>query len=77
MEINLSDKEFKMVVIKILTELGKRMNEQCENLNKEVENIKKSQTKVTQRKKTVTELKNTLWGWVVLVFNSRPDETEE
>lgn len=62
MEINLSDKEFKMVVIKILIELGKRTNEQCESLNKEVENIKKSQTKVTQLKKTVTELKKYTMG---------------
>ena len=35
MEIsNLPDKEFEVTVIKILTELGKRMDERRENFNK-------------------------------------------
>ena len=42
MEISdLPDKEFKVMVIKMLTELGKRMDELGENVNKETEKCKK------------------------------------
>ena len=42
MEIsNLPDKELKVMVIKMLTELGRRMEEHSENFNKELENIRK------------------------------------
>ena len=34
---NLPDKEFKSLVIRTLTELGKRIDEHSENLNKELE----------------------------------------
>ena len=37
---NLPDKEFKTLVIKMLTELRKRININSEHFNKEVENIK-------------------------------------
>ena len=47
---NLPDKEFKIILIKILIELGIRMDELSENFNKETENIKHSPT----------ELKNTI-----------------
>ena len=40
---NLPDKQFKELVIKMLTELGKRIDEHSENFNKEIENIKKNQ----------------------------------
>lgn len=46
------------MVIKIVTKLGRRMNEQSENFNKE--NIRKYQIKVTELKNTVTVLKNTV-----------------
>ena len=36
---NLSDKEFKVMIIKLLNKLKRRMNEQSEKLNKELENI--------------------------------------
>ena len=43
-EINNSpDKELKAIVVRMLTELGKRINEFSENFNKQVENIKKNQ----------------------------------
>ena len=43
-EINNSpDKELKVIVIRMLTELGKRINEFSENFNKQLENIKKNQ----------------------------------
>ena len=54
------------MVIKMLTELRRRMNEHNENFNKETENIRKNQTEI------INELKNTLEG-----FNSRLDEVEE
>ena len=53
------------MIIKILTELGKRKDEHSENFNKEMENIRKHQTEVTQ-------MKNTL-KW----FKLRPDGAEE
>ena len=57
MEIsNLPNKEFKVMIIKILTEL-RRMNEYSENFNQKLENIKKNQSEV---KNTITEMKNTL-----------------
>ena len=33
---NLPDKEFKVIIIKMCTELGKRMEENSENFNKEL-----------------------------------------
>ena len=40
---NLPNKEFKALVIRMLTELGKRTDEHSENFNKKQENIKKKQ----------------------------------
>ena len=73
MEIsNLPDKEFKVMVIEMLTECGRRMHKHSENFNKETENIKKYYTEVMELKNTITEPKITLGG-----FNSRLDKTEE
>ena len=41
-------KEFSAMVIKMLTNLGRRMDEHSENFNKETENIRKYQTEVTE-----------------------------
>jgi len=49
------------MVIKMLTELGKRMDEHSENFNKEIENVRKYQTEITELK-NMTELKNILGG---------------
>ena len=69
-EINsLPDKEYKLMVIRMLTELGRRINEHSENFNKELENIKKSQREL---KNTIMERKNSLEG-----SNNRVDDTEE
>ena len=44
-EINsLPDKEYKIIVIKMFTGLGRRIDEHSENFNKELENIKKNQS---------------------------------
>ena len=48
---NLPDKGPKAIVIKVLTELRKRIVEHGENFNKELENVKKSQSKL---KNTIT-----------------------
>ena len=43
MEIsNLPDKELKVMIIKMLTEHRRRMDEHSENFNKELENIKQT-----------------------------------
>lgn len=64
------------MVIKMLTELGRRMNEHSENLNKKIENIRKVQTEVIELKTIVGEpkkkKKKTLQG-----FNCRLEEAEE
>ena len=41
---NLPRKEFKVTILKIFTEHGKRMDEHSKNFNKKLENIKKNQT---------------------------------
>lgn len=52
---NLPDKEFKIRLIKILLELGIRMDELSENFNKESENIKHSPSEL---KNTIIAMKN-------------------
>ena len=53
---NLSDEEFKTLVIRMLTEFRRRIEKHSENFNKELENIKKNQSEL---KNTITEMKNT------------------
>ena len=43
---NVSDKELKVLVIKMLTEIEKRIHEHSENFNKELENVKKTQAEM-------------------------------
>lgn len=45
------------MVIKILTKLGKRMDEHSENFKREMENIKKYQIEVTELKNMIIEFK--------------------
>ena len=60
MEIsNLPNKEFKVMIIKMLHKLRRRMDEPSKKFNKELENIEKNQTYL---KNTITEIKNTLEG---------------
>ena len=66
---NLLDKEFKLMIIKILNKFRVRMDEHSENFDKELENINKDQTELRNIR---TEIKNTLEG-----INSRLDDTEE
>ena len=39
---NLLDKKYKLIVIRMLTHLGIRIDEYSENFNKELENIKRT-----------------------------------
>ena len=41
---NLPEKRFKLMVIKILSEFRRRLEEHSENFNKKMENIKKNQS---------------------------------
>ena len=68
---NLPEKEFRLVIVKMIKELGRRMDAQSKKLevfNKELENIKNNQTEM---KNTITEMKNTLEG-----INTRLNDTE-
>lgn len=53
---NLSHKEFKLMVIKMLTKQGSRINEHNENLNNEMKNLRKYQIEARELKNTI-ELK--------------------
>lgn len=68
---NVPDKEFKVMVTKTLTELGRRKEEHSKNFNKEIENIRKYQTEVTELKNTKTEATDTPEG-----CNNRLDAAE-
>lgn len=52
----LPDREFKMTVLKMLTEVRRAKHEQNENFNKEIATIKKDQTQI-ELKNTTNELK--------------------
>ena len=64
---NLPDKEFKAIVIEMLTELGKRIENT--ELQQRTKKHKKNQSEL---KMTITEMKNTLEK-----LNSRLGDTEE
>lgn len=57
---NLPHKDFKVAVMKMLTELGRRVDEYIENFHEETENIRKYQMELTKLKNTIIELKNIL-----------------
>lgn len=60
MEIHcLPNRDFKLMDIKMLTEVWRAMHEQCENSNKETENIKKYQRKIIKLN-IIPELKNSV-----------------
>lgn len=60
----LPDKELTVMVIKMFTELGGRMDEHRENFSKEIENMRNMSIKqVTELKNTIAELKKyTRWA---------------
>ena len=73
MEIgNLPEKEFRIMIVKMIQELRKRMEAKIEKMqemfNKALEELKNKQTEM---KNTITEMKNVLEG-----INSRITEAE-
>ena len=58
---NLPEKEFRVMIIKMIQDLGKRMETRIEKMqemfNKDLEELKNKQTEM---KNTITEMKNTL-----------------
>ena len=70
---NLPEKEFRIMIVKVIQNLGKRMEEKIEKMqemfNKNLEELKNKQTEMNN---TVTEMKSTLEG-----INSRITEAEE
>ena len=70
---SLSKKEFRVMIINMIQELGKLMDAKSEKLqevfNEKLANIKSNQTEL---KNTITEMKNTLNG-----IYSRINEVEE
>lgn len=63
-----TNKKFQIVVIKMPTELGRRMDKHSGSFNKELENIRKNHRKL---KNTITEIINN----VLQGINSRSDNT--
>ena len=74
MEIgNLPEKEFRIMIVKMIQDLGKRMESKLKKMqemfNNDLEELKNKQT---EKNKTISEMKNTLEG-----INSRITEAEE
>ena len=70
---NLPEKEFRIMIVKMIQDLRKRMEAQIEKMqemfNKDLEELKNKQTEMNN---TITEMKNTVEG-----INSRINEAEE
>ena len=70
---NLPEKQFRILIVKMIQDLGKRMEAKIEKMqqtfNKDLEELKNKQTEMNN---TITEVKNTLEG-----INSRITEAEE
>ena len=70
---NLTEKEFRMMIVRMIKDLGQRMEAHIEKLEemfkKELEDLKNKQSK---RNSTISEMKNTLEG-----INSRITDAEE
>ena len=66
---SLSEKEFRVMIVKVIQNLGKRMEKIQETFNRELEELKSKQTMMNT---TINEIKNTLEG-----INSRIPEAED
>ena len=66
---NLPEKEFRVMIVKMIQNLGNRMEKIQERFNKALEELKSKQTMMNN---TITEIKNTLEG-----INSRITKAEE
>ena len=66
---NLPEKEFRIMIVKMIQNLGNRMEKIQETFNKDLEELKSKQKAMNN---TITEIKNTLEG-----INNRITEAEE
>ena len=66
---SLPEKEFRIMIVKMIQSLGNRMEKIQETFNKDLEELKSKQTKMNN---TINEIKNSLEG-----INSRITEAEE
>ena len=66
---SLPEKEFRVMIVKMIQNLGNRMEKIQEMLNKDLEELKSKQTMMNN---TIKEIKNSLEG-----INSRITEPEE
>ena len=66
---SLPEKEFKVMIVKMIPNLGNRMEKIPETFNKELEELKGKQTMMNNK---INEIKNSLEG-----INSRITEAEE
>ena len=65
----LLEKEFRIIIVKMIKNLENKMEKMQESINKDLGQLK---NKHTEKSNTITEIKNTLEG-----INSRISETEE
>ena len=66
---SLPEKEFRIMIVKMIQNLGNRIDKMQETFNKDLEELKRNQAMV---KNTINDIKNTLDG-----INSRITEAEE
>ena len=66
---SLPEKEFRVMIVKMIQNLGNRMEKMQETFNKDLEELKSKQTMMNN---TINEIKNSLEG-----INSRITEAEE
>ena len=66
---SLTEKEFRIMIVKMVQNLGNRMEKMQETFNKDLEELKSKQTMMSN---TINEIKNSLEG-----INSRITEAEE
>ena len=67
--VSLPEKEFRIMIVKMIQNLGNRMEKIQETFSKDLEELKSKQTVMNN---TITEIKNSLEG-----MNSRITEAEE
>ena len=72
MKEDLPNRQFKITVIKMLTEVRRSVHEQSEYFNRETANIKKYEREIRDLKNVITELKSSIEG-----FKNRLDQMEE
>lgn len=59
----LPGEEFKLMILKMLTEVRRKMRVKCDNFNKETEYIRKHKSEITELKNKTTKLKSSMQGF--------------